>query len=165
MKKAGRSRPIFPAFLNRMKQLCREGSDETWIDSLSVRGSAADRLRESYWTESCGDCEVTLRDSGNTEKAVEIVVTVDGEETILKTLAVPAERISAEAFTDILGYSGFRLTERQGGWPSRTQPRTGACGRTMPWRTARCCRLPRALDGVRHRTTLWIWMRTAVWSW
>lgn len=69
---------------------------------------------KSYWTESCGDCEVTLRDSGNTEKAVEIVVTVDGEETILKTLAVPAERISAEAFTDILGYSGFRLTERQG---------------------------------------------------
>ena len=69
---------------------------------------------KSYWTESCGDCEVTLRDSGNTEKAVEIVVTVDGEETILKTMAVPAERISAEAFTDILGYSGFRLTERQG---------------------------------------------------
>ena len=25
---------------------------------------------KSYWTESCGDCEVTLRDSGNTEKAV-----------------------------------------------------------------------------------------------
>ena len=68
----------------------------------------------AYWTEDCADCRVTLRDSAAEEGALDLVLVTDAGETVIRTLTAPAERISAQAFSDILGSSGFRLTERQG---------------------------------------------------
>ena len=62
---------------------------------------------KSYWTESCGDCEVTLRDSGNTENGGGDCSDGGWRGDHPQDAGGPAERISAEAFTDILGYSGF----------------------------------------------------------
>jgi len=55
---------------------------------------------------------VTLRETG--EEQVELVLVVGEEETVLRTLHVPVEQLSTELFSGVLGYSGFRLTERQG---------------------------------------------------
>lgn len=67
-----------------------------------------------YWTEENGDYQVSLRDGG-VEGALEVVLLSGGEETVLKTLTgARGEDVSADPFTDIMGWDGFRLTERQG---------------------------------------------------
>ena len=69
---------------------------------------------KAYWVEDCGDYRVALRDSPDTPELLEVVVLRGEEETVVETLDTPPERVSVRAFSDVLGYSGFRLTERQG---------------------------------------------------
>ena len=69
---------------------------------------------KAYWVEDCGDYRVALRDSPDTPELLEVVVLRGEEETVVETLDTPPERVSVRVFSDVLGYSGFRLTERQG---------------------------------------------------
>ena len=84
-----------------------------WLLSLGVLLALTGCGPAAYWTESCGDCRVTLRDGGETG-TLELVLASPAGETVLRTLTAPADRVSAQPFTDVLGYTGFRLTERQG---------------------------------------------------
>lgn len=76
---------------------------------------AAAKGPQTYWTEEYEGYQVSLQDSAESG-ALDVVVQADGgEETLLQTLnGAKAENVSAEAFTDIMGWNGFRLTERQG---------------------------------------------------
>lgn len=76
---------------------------------------AGERPPRTYWTENCEGYQVSLRDNG-TEGTLDVVLQAGGkEETVVRTLTrTRHEDVSAEAFTDIMGWDGFRLTERQG---------------------------------------------------
>ena len=68
-----------------------------------------------YWTEECEGCQVILRDSAATQGDLEVVLLSDGQETVLKTLTgAKSENVFAEHFSNVMGWNGFRLTERQG---------------------------------------------------
>lgn len=69
---------------------------------------------KAYWVEDCGEYRVALRDSPDTSELWELVLLRGKEETVVETLDTPPERVDVRVFTDLLGYSGFRLTQRQG---------------------------------------------------
>lgn len=75
---------------------------------------AGEKAPRIYWTEEQGDYQVSLRDNGE-EGALDVVLLSGGEETVVQTLTgARGEDVSADPFTDIMGWDGFRLTERQG---------------------------------------------------
>lgn len=82
---------------------------------LALTGcGAGETAPQTYWTEEQGDYRLLLRDSG-TEGALDVVLLSGGEETVLRTLTgARSGDVSAEPFTDVMGWDGFRLTERQG---------------------------------------------------
>ncbi|MDO4315869.1 MAG: hypothetical protein Q4C45_08820 [Oscillospiraceae bacterium] len=82
---------------------------------LALTGCGAGKTDpQTYWTEEQGDYRLSLRDNG-TEGALDVVLLSGGEETVLRTLTgTRGEDVSADPFTDIMGWDGFRLTERQG---------------------------------------------------
>lgn len=68
----------------------------------------------TYWTEEQGDYRLSLRDNG-AEGELDVVLLSGGEETVVRTLTgARGEDVSADPFTDVMGWDGFRLTERQG---------------------------------------------------
>lgn len=68
-----------------------------------------------YWTLDVEGGQVFLRDSAESQGTLELVLRCDEKETVLQTLTGARESdVSAEPFTDILAWDGFRLTERQG---------------------------------------------------
>lgn len=69
---------------------------------------------EAHWVEDCGAYRVALRDSPDAPELLELVLLRGEEETVVETLDTPPERVSVRVFSDILGYSGFLLTQRQG---------------------------------------------------
>lgn len=69
---------------------------------------------KTYWTEEQEGCQVSLRDGGE-EGSLDVVVLSGGRETVLRTLAgTRGEDVSADPFTGVMGWDGFRLTVRQG---------------------------------------------------
>ena len=84
-----------------------------WLLGLGVLLTLTGCGETVYQTEPCGDCQVILRESG-TGGTVDLVLADGAGETVLRTLDTPADRVSIQAFSDVLGSSGFRLTERQG---------------------------------------------------
>lgn len=68
----------------------------------------------TYWTEEQEGYQVSLRDNGE-EGSLDVVLLLGGQETVLQTLTgTRGEDVSADPFTDIMGWDGFRLTARQG---------------------------------------------------
>lgn len=67
-----------------------------------------------YWVEDCGDYQVALRPSADASEHSELVFIRSGRETVVETLEIPPEYVSVQTFSDVLGYSGFLLTQRQG---------------------------------------------------
>lgn len=76
---------------------------------------AGETARQTYWTERYEGYQVSLRE-GEKPGDLDVVLLADGQkERLLQTVTGAREEdISAEAFTDVLGWDGFRLTERQG---------------------------------------------------
>lgn len=83
---------------------------------LILTGCRAEaKAPQTYWTEEYEGYQVSLRDSGS-PGALDVVLQADGqEEALLQTLTGAREEdVSADTFTDVMGWDGFRLTERQG---------------------------------------------------
>lgn len=83
---------------------------------LLLTGCGAEaKSPQTYWTEEYEGYQVSLRDNG-TEGALDVVLQADGQEEILLQTLTDAreEDVFTDPFTDIMGWEGFRLTERQG---------------------------------------------------
>lgn len=82
---------------------------------LVLTGCGAEaKAPQTYWTEEQEGYQVSLRDNG-TEGALDVVLLSGGQETVVQTLTgARSGDVSADPFTDIMGWDGFRLTERQG---------------------------------------------------
>lgn len=76
---------------------------------------AGEKAPQTYWTEDYEGYRVSLRDNG-TAGDLDVVLQADGQaETVVQTLTgTRGENVSAEPFTGVMGWDGFRLTARQG---------------------------------------------------
>ncbi|MBQ9329799.1 MAG: hypothetical protein IJ221_02275 [Oscillibacter sp.] len=96
MKKGGRRGPLL-ALLGMLALLSGCGGDR------------------ACWVEQCGDCQVELRRCAQAPEDLEVVLRTNDGETVVRTLPLAREEnVSAQSFTDVLGWPGFLLTERQG---------------------------------------------------
>lgn len=86
------------------------------ISELELRITEYENQKEKYWSLAVADYKITLQE-GALENTLDLMYSKDENEKLLLTLQMgndyrTPEDISAEAFENCLGHSGFRLYKR-----------------------------------------------------